>query len=148
MTGYAPETILAGADARARGGASQGRASQGRASQGQASRTDAASLRVTIFAREPIILPFGGTSALPTTATAHDDLHGFLRRVFACSDEVARAIGARAGDRAWPARAVILRQGDHGGETYLLLTGRAQALLYGLEGQLVLLHEFAPGDIF
>lgn len=81
-------------------------------------------------------------------AATREELHGFLRRAFACGDDVAQAIGARAGERAWPARAVIVRQGDRSGETYLMLAGRAQALLYGLEGQLVLLHEFGPGDIF
>lgn len=73
---------------------------------------------------------------------------GFLQRVFACSAEVAAQIGRRAAERAWPARAVMLRQGDGAEHAYLMVAGRAQALLYGLDGQLVLLHEFAPGDLF
>ncbi len=77
-----------------------------------------------------------------------DDLHAFLQGVFACSAEVASAIGARAGERRYPPRAVIVQQGERGGETWILIAGRARALLYGAEGQLVLLHEFASGDIF
>jgi CRP-like cAMP-binding protein len=81
-------------------------------------------------------------------AAAAEDLAAFVQRVFACSAEVASSICARASDRLYAARAVILRQGDRSGETYLLVDGRAQALLYGAEGQLVLLQEYAPGDIF
>ena len=80
--------------------------------------------------------------------TVGDDRAGFVQQVFACSAEVASSICARASDRRYPARSLILRQGDRAGETYLLVDGRAQALLYGAEGQLVLLQEFAPGDIF
>ena len=76
------------------------------------------------------------------------DLAPFLRQVFACSSEVADAIARRAHDGAFPARAVIIRQGDDCSETYLLVAGRAHALLYGAEGQFVLLHEFLPGDVF
>jgi CRP-like cAMP-binding protein len=32
--------------------------------------------------------------------------------------------------------------------TFLLVEGRAQALACGLEGRLVLLHEYQPGDVF
>jgi CRP/FNR family cyclic AMP-dependent transcriptional regulator len=79
---------------------------------------------------------------------ASGDLAGIVQRVFACSAEVAAGICVRASDRFYAARALILRQGDRSGETFLLVDGRAQALLYGAEGQLVLLQEFAPGDIF
>ena len=81
-------------------------------------------------------------------AAAGGDLTNFVQRVFACSAEVANSICARASDRFYVARDLILRQGDRSGETYLLVEGRAQALLYGAEGQLVLLQEFGPGDIF
>jgi CRP/FNR family cyclic AMP-dependent transcriptional regulator len=81
-------------------------------------------------------------------ANAEEHLHDHLRRIFGCAPEVAAIIGARASDRAFPVRATLLRQGDTPEETYLLLTGRAQALLYGMDGQLVMLHEFGAGDIF
>ncbi|HEX8668772.1 MAG TPA: Crp/Fnr family transcriptional regulator [Allosphingosinicella sp.] len=50
--------------------------------------------------------------------------------------------------RAYPARACILRQGDRSTATHLLVLGRAHALLYSAEGQVILLHEFGPGDLF
>jgi CRP-like cAMP-binding protein len=71
-----------------------------------------------------------------------------LKAAFACSDEIAAAVGRRAAEKTWPARAVILRQGDRPDETYLMASGRAHALLYGRQGQVVLLHEFEPGDLF
>jgi CRP/FNR family transcriptional regulator, cyclic AMP receptor protein len=75
-------------------------------------------------------------------------LHVFLQDVFACSADVAASISRRAIDRRYPVRAIILKQGDRAGVTFLLVAGRAHALVYGLEGQVVLLHEFLPGDFF
>lgn len=76
------------------------------------------------------------------------ELDIFLQTVFACSPETAASIGRRAADRRYPVRAVIVRQGDRAGTTFLLVEGRAHALSCGVEGQLVLLHEFLPGDFF
>ena len=77
-----------------------------------------------------------------------DDLRAFIGQVFACPAEIAEAIGGRARQRAYPTQATILRQGERSGETFLVIVGRAHAVLYGSEGQLVLLHEFARGDMF
>lgn len=71
-----------------------------------------------------------------------------LQRIFACTPEVAASIGGRAAERGFPVRATIVHQGDRPEETYLMLAGRAHALLYGMDGQLVMLHEFGAGDIF
>jgi CRP/FNR family cyclic AMP-dependent transcriptional regulator len=86
----------------------------------------------------------------PVTAASPQDpgLQPFLQRVFACSAETAASIGARAGDRRYPVRTIILKQGDSASAAFLVVTGRAHALIYGLEGQVVLLHEFLPGDFF
>src|ERR1700722_6838034 len=75
-------------------------------------------------------------------------LHEFLKDNFACSADVAASIGRRARDCRYAANATILKQGERAGAAFLLVVGRAQALTYGLEGQLVLLHEFMPGDFF
>lgn len=72
----------------------------------------------------------------------------FLARAFACSPETAEAIARRATTRAYPSRSVVIRQGDVVNEAYLLWLGRARALAYAREGQLVLLQEFLPGDLF
>jgi len=42
----------------------------------------------------------------------------------------------------------MVKQGDRTVATFLLVTGRAQAIAYGHEGQLVLLHEYQRGDVF
>lgn len=72
----------------------------------------------------------------------------FLREIFACSAEVAASVARRANDRRYAAKTVIIKQGDDGSATFVLVAGRAHALIYGLDGQMVLLHEFARGDIF
>ncbi|MBI1406183.1 MAG: cyclic nucleotide-binding domain-containing protein [Caulobacter sp.] len=76
------------------------------------------------------------------------DLQDFVQRVFACSPEAAAAIAARAARRAYAAREVVLRQGDACTDTWLVMAGRAQALVYGAEGQLVMLQEYGEGDLF
>ncbi len=73
---------------------------------------------------------------------------GFLARALACTPETAAAIARRAAMRAYPSRAVVIRQGDPVSEAYLLWLGRARAVAYAREGQLVLLQEFLPGDLF
>jgi CRP/FNR family cyclic AMP-dependent transcriptional regulator len=76
------------------------------------------------------------------------NLHVFLQDVFACPADIAACIGRRAVDRRYPARAIILKQGDRAGATYLLIAGRAHALTYRPEGHVVLLNEYLPGDFF
>lgn len=76
------------------------------------------------------------------------DLLAFLQGTFACSAEIAASIGRRAMDRRFPVSAIILKQGDAADATYLLVLGRAHALTYGSEGQVVMLHEFERGDFF
>ena len=75
-------------------------------------------------------------------------LYEFLQDAFACSADVAASIGRRAIDRRYPVRAIVLKQGDRASATFLGVAGRAHALAYRLEGQIVLLNEFLPGDFF
>jgi CRP-like cAMP-binding protein len=76
------------------------------------------------------------------------DIHRFFQKIFLCSADVAASIGKRAQERRFPVRAVLLKQGDRASATFLLVAGRAHALTYGLEGRMVLLREFLPGDFF
>lgn len=85
---------------------------------------------------------------MPAAYPVDDTFRLFLQGVFACSEEVAEAIRQRAGQKGHPAGATILSQGGGAGETFLLVLGRAHALLYATDGQLVLLQEFLPGDLF
>jgi CRP/FNR family cyclic AMP-dependent transcriptional regulator len=81
---------------------------------------------------------------LPDAADCRD----LIGTVFACSAEVAQDIVRRGQMRAYPGHATLIRQGDPAPFTWLLVVGRARAILYSLEGQLVLLQEFGPGDLF
>jgi CRP/FNR family transcriptional regulator, cyclic AMP receptor protein len=80
--------------------------------------------------------------------TQNANLQDFLQDIFACSGDVAVCIGRRAIDRRYPVRAIILKQGDRADATFLLVAGRAHALIYGPDGQVVLLHELLSGDFF
>jgi CRP-like cAMP-binding protein len=75
-------------------------------------------------------------------------LRAFVQQVFGCRPETAQGLLQRATERLCPARTVVLRQGDALGETWLIVRGRAQAVAYSTEGQLVLLQEYGPGEIF
>ena len=72
----------------------------------------------------------------------------FVSRVFACPADIAEQVLGRGRLRSFERQAMILRQGDWLTLTYLLILGRAHALLYAAEGQIILLHEFGPGDLF
>lgn len=71
-----------------------------------------------------------------------------IRAAIGCSAEVGAALAAHAVARQYAARAVILRYGDRLGHAWLVVAGRAQAFVYGLEGQMVLVHEYRIGDFF
>lgn len=76
------------------------------------------------------------------------ELQEDIRAALGCSAEVGAAIAAHAIARQYPARAMILRYGDRHGHAWIVLAGRAQALVYGLDGQMVLVHEYRTGDFF
>jgi CRP-like cAMP-binding protein len=76
------------------------------------------------------------------------DVRAFLRETFGCSDEIAGTIFVRGTVRAFAPHSTIVRQGEKTAAAYLLIQGRAHALLYSVEGQVVLLCEYRPGDLF
>jgi CRP-like cAMP-binding protein len=75
-------------------------------------------------------------------------IHQFVCRVFVCSADVAAQIMTRGRLHSYPGQTVIVRQGDSLALSYLLVVGRARALLYAADGQVVLLHEYRSGDMF
>jgi len=50
--------------------------------------------------------------------------------------------------RQFHARATIVRRGDRISTLYVVISGRAHAIVYSLDGQIVLLHEYLSGDFF
>ncbi|MDB5669104.1 MAG: hypothetical protein JWO25_63 [Alphaproteobacteria bacterium] len=77
-----------------------------------------------------------------------EDVRELIRETFACTGEIAAAIFVQGIQRRFAGDAVIVRQGERAEATYLLTDGRARALLYSVEGQLVLLCEYGRGDLF
>lgn len=66
----------------------------------------------------------------------------------ACSAETSEQIARQGRIRLYRPREAILRHGDRTSAAQLVILGRAQALLYTFDGQIVLLHEYGPGDLF
>ena len=71
-----------------------------------------------------------------------------MSAALACPRETSEQILRHGRFRDYPAKAFLLRQGDRSSITFLIVAGRAHALLYSVDGQAVLLHEFGPGDLF
>jgi len=76
------------------------------------------------------------------------ELQESIRAALGCAPDVARDIAAHATERRYPAQALILRYGDRTSHAWLVMAGRAQALVYALAGQMVLVHEDRAGDLF
>ena len=71
-----------------------------------------------------------------------------VKRSFGCDDQTAQVIAARGEQRGYPARETIVLSGAPARDAWLMLTGHAHARAYGASGQLVLVFDFAPGDLF
>lgn len=75
-------------------------------------------------------------------------VRGVLRGVFGCSDDLAGQIYLRGKVRDYERRVTIVRRGDQVATLYVVVDGRAHALVYSFDGQAVLLHEYRSGDFF
>ena len=71
-----------------------------------------------------------------------------LCRVFGCSLELADHILLRGRLRQYAERATMVKYGDRISTLFVIIAGRAHALVYSLDGQAVLLHEYVSGDFF
>ncbi len=71
-----------------------------------------------------------------------------IARTFNCAADLAQVIGAKAQVRSFAPRTVILAGDANSRAVYLMIAGRAQALIYALDGRLMLVDEFASGDLF
>jgi CRP-like cAMP-binding protein len=92
------------------------------------------------------IMPGIGSAQDEGGADGH--VRALLCGVFDCSPDLAAQIFVRGRLRDFPLRSVIVRQGDRVTTLYVLATGRAHAIVYSLDGQIVLLHEYLSGDFF
>jgi CRP-like cAMP-binding protein len=79
---------------------------------------------------------------------ADEHVRNLLCGVFDCSPDLAGTILVRGRLRQFQGRATIVRKGDRISTLYVVINGRAHAIVYSLDGQIVLLHEYRPGDFF
>jgi CRP-like cAMP-binding protein len=89
-----------------------------------------------------------GTDSNKGGAPADETICRLLCGVFDCSIELAGHILLRGKRREFHARATIVRRGDRVSTLYVVVSGRAHAIVYSLDGQAVLLHEYRSGDFF
>jgi CRP/FNR family cyclic AMP-dependent transcriptional regulator len=89
-----------------------------------------------------------GTDGMIGAAPAGNDVGRLLCRVFDCSADLAGQILLRGRLRDYDCRATMVRQGERISTLYVIVDGRAHAIVYSLDGQAVLLHEYRSGDLF
>jgi len=65
-----------------------------------------------------------------------------------CSLEVAEALDAEMLQQDFGHKDVLVHQGDHSSQIWLILTGKAQLQIIGYEGQVTLLATHGPGELF
>jgi len=71
-----------------------------------------------------------------------------IARALACDDALAATVAANARFRAYPPRAIIVENGAAAGAIFILLTGHARMVAFSVDGRLVVVRDFTPGDIF
>ena len=71
-----------------------------------------------------------------------------LQSFLDCSLEVAEALDTRMAEQEFGHKDVLVHQGDHSSQIWLVLAGSAQLQIIGFEGQVTLLATHGPGEIF
>lgn len=71
-----------------------------------------------------------------------------IRAAFGCSDDIARVVDGLTQLVHTDPEGTVIWAGNEVPYVFLLIEGRAQAVVYSAQGQLVLLDTYAAGDIF
>jgi len=79
---------------------------------------------------------------------AEESVCRLLCGVFDCSLDLAGHILVRGRLRDFAVRATMVRRGDRISTLYVVVAGKAHAIVYSLDGQAILLHEYRAGDFF
>ena len=79
---------------------------------------------------------------------AQDKRLSAIRAAFGCSEDIALVIDGLAQLIKTDPEGTILWSGESVPYVFLLIEGRAQAVVYSAQGQLVLLDTYAAGDLF
>jgi CRP/FNR family transcriptional regulator, cyclic AMP receptor protein len=78
----------------------------------------------------------------------NETLEALVGRTFDCPPALQQHIVSQAIKRHWPQRATILHSGEAAQSVYLVSAGLANAVAISIDGRLVLVQQFGPGDIF
>jgi CRP-like cAMP-binding protein len=89
-----------------------------------------------------------GNDQIRRDSSADPSVGPLLGRVFGCSPELADQILLRGRLRQYAVRATMVKRDDWISTLFVIVAGRAHALVYSIEGQAVLLHEYLSGDFF
>lgn len=76
-----------------------------------------------------------------------DDLE-LVSSAFGCAPPTSQQLAHSGRMKCFAPRAYLIRQGDCGATTFLIVIGRAQAILHSAEGHTILLDEYSRGDLF
>ena len=79
--------------------------------------------------------------------TLPDAALAIVSETFGCDALLAAVVAQQARYRSWPHRATIVAEGDDLDAILLLISGRARMLAYGVDGRVVLVQDFAVGDL-
>ena len=79
--------------------------------------------------------------------TLPDAALAIVSETFGCDALLAAVVAQQARYRSWPHRATIVAEGDNLDAILLLISGRARMLAYGVDGRVVLVQDFAVGDL-
>lgn len=75
-------------------------------------------------------------------------LRDVIGGAFDCPPDLQHTIAELAIWKHWPQRATVMRSGDRAHSVFLVTDGLAKAIAISLDGRLVLVQQFAAGDIF
>lgn len=79
---------------------------------------------------------------------AQDKRLSAIRAAFGCTEDIARVVDGLTQLVHTDPEGTILWSGESAPFVFLLIEGRAQAVVYSAQGQLVLLDTYAAGDLF
>ncbi|MFM9976999.1 MAG: Crp/Fnr family transcriptional regulator [Sphingomonadaceae bacterium] len=82
-----------------------------------------------------------------TAAATLVGLTAVIAQTFACDEALATLVAAQARLRHWPQRATMIGAGERFDAILLIVAGRARLLAYGIDGRVVMVQDFAVGDL-
>ena len=91
--------------------------------------------------------PVTGSYDVAMMNTLPDAALAIVSETFGCDALLAAVVAQQARYRSWPHRATIVAEGDDLDAILLLISGRARMLAYGVDGRVVLVQDFAVGDL-